>query len=151
MLPELLRFGLKATPGQIAQGASQQGGIWALGVVASTSVVGAYSRALSLPQRLQQASLRITEVLYPTLVGRHSDGDGHGFDRALIDSVRYEVVGMLLIAAALGGAAYSVLDVFGPGFGRGGAGARPPRLSSRHWRRSPSPRRRRSGPSTGRA
>ncbi|HEX6688726.1 MAG TPA: polysaccharide biosynthesis C-terminal domain-containing protein [Solirubrobacterales bacterium] len=118
VLPELLRFGLKATPGQIAQGASQQGGVWALGVVASTSVVGAYSRALSLPQRLQQASLRITEVLYPTLVGRHSEGDGHGFDRALIDSVRYEVVGMLLIAAVLGGAAHSVLAIFGPGFGQ---------------------------------
>lgn len=118
VLPELLRFGLKATPGQIAQGASQQGGVWALGVVASTSVVGAYSRALSLPQRLQQASLRITEVLYPTLVGRHSDGDGHGFDRALIDSIRYEVVGMLLIAAVLGGAAHSVLAIFGPGFGQ---------------------------------
>lgn len=116
VLPELLRFGLKATPGQIAQGASQQGGVWALGIVASTSVVGAYSRALSLPQRLQQASLRITEVLYPTLVGRRSDGDGHGFDRALIDSIRYEVVGMLLIAAVLGGAAHSVLAVFGPGF-----------------------------------
>lgn len=116
VLPELLRFGLKATPGQIAQGASQQGGIWALGVVASTSVVGAYSRALSLPQRLQQASLRITEVLYPTLVGRHSEGDGHGFDRALIDSIRYEVIGMLLIGAVLGGSAHSVLNVFGPGF-----------------------------------
>jgi O-antigen/teichoic acid export membrane protein len=118
VLPELLRFGLKATPGQIAQGASQQGGVWALGVVASTTVVGAYSRALSLPQRLQQASLRITEVLYPTLVGRHSEGDRHGFDRALIDSVRYEVVGMLLIAAVLGGAAHSVLAIFGPGFGQ---------------------------------
>jgi O-antigen/teichoic acid export membrane protein len=116
VLPELLRFGLKATPGQIAQGASQQGGVWALGVVASTSVVGAYSRALSLPQRLQQASLRITEVLYPTLVGRHSEEDGHGFDRALIDSIRYEVIGMLLIAAALGGAAHSVMSIFGPGF-----------------------------------
>jgi O-antigen/teichoic acid export membrane protein len=116
VLPELLRFGIKAAPGQIAQGASQQSGIWALGVVASTSVVGAYSRALSLPQRLQQASLRITEVLYPTLVGRHSDGDRHGFDRALIDSIRYEVIGLLLIAAALGGAAHSVMDIFGPGF-----------------------------------
>jgi O-antigen/teichoic acid export membrane protein len=62
--------------------------------------------------------MRITEVLYPTLVRRHTRGDGHGFDRALIDSIRYEVVGMLLIASAIGGAAHSVLDVFGPGFGR---------------------------------
>lgn len=117
-LPELLRFGMRATPGQIAQSASQQGGVWALGIVAPIAVVGAYSRALTIPQRLQQASLRITEVLYPTLVGRHTQGDGHGFDRALIDSIRYEVIGMLLIAAAIGGAARSVLDVFGAGFNR---------------------------------
>lgn len=116
VLPDLLRFGLKATPGMIAQGISQQGGIWALGTVAPQALVGAYSRALTVPQRLQQASNRITEVLYPTLVGRHTAGDGHGFDRALIDSIRYEVIGMLLIAAVLGGAAHSVLDVFGPGF-----------------------------------
>ena len=118
VLPGLLRFGLKATPGQIAQGASQEGGVWALGMVAPVAVVGAYSRALVIPQSLQRASMRITEVLYPTLVGRHKQGDGHGFDRALIDSIRYEVIGMLLIAAAIGGAAHSVLDIFGPGFSR---------------------------------
>jgi O-antigen/teichoic acid export membrane protein len=116
VLPGLLRFGLKATPGQVAVGASQQGGIWAIGIVAPVAVVGAYSRALVIPQKVQQASMRITEVLFPTLVGRHAEGDGHGFDRALIDSIRYEVVGMLLLAAALGGAAHSVLDLFGPGF-----------------------------------
>ena len=116
VLPDLLRFGLRATPGQIAQGISQQGSIWALGMVAPVAVVGAYSRAQGIPSRVQQASMRITEVLYPTLVGRHSKGDGHGFDRALIDSIRYEMIGMLLIAAAIGGAAHSVLRVFGPGF-----------------------------------
>jgi O-antigen/teichoic acid export membrane protein len=116
VLPELLSFGLRATPGQMAQGISQQAGVWALGIVTTTSVVGAYSRAISIPQRLQQASLRVTEVLYPTLVSRHTGGDGQGFDRALIDSIRYEVVGMLLLAAAIGGAAHSVLNVFGPGF-----------------------------------
>ena len=116
VLPDLLRFGLKATPGQIAQGVSQQGGVWALGVVAPVTVVGAYSRALAIPWSLQTASMRITTVLYPTLVGRHKGGDGHGFDRAMIDSIRYEVIGMLLIAAVIGGAAHSVLDVFGPGF-----------------------------------
>jgi O-antigen/teichoic acid export membrane protein len=118
VLPELLRFGLKATPGQVAQGASQQGGIWALSLVASVTVVGAYSRALVIPRNLQAASMRITAVLYPTLVGRHKDGDRHGFDRAMIDSIRYEVIGMMLIAAAIGGAAHSVLDIFGPGFAR---------------------------------
>jgi O-antigen/teichoic acid export membrane protein len=118
VLPDLLRFGLKATPGQIAQGVSAQGGIWALGTVAPIAVVGAYGRAYTIPQRLWQASKSIGEVLYPTLVGRRTTGDGHGFDRALIDSIRYEMVGMLLIAAAIGGAAHSVLDLFGPGFGR---------------------------------
>jgi O-antigen/teichoic acid export membrane protein len=118
VLPELLRFGLKATPGQMAQGISQQGGIWAIGMVAPVAVVGAYSRAMVVPQSLQRASMRITEVLYATLVGRHTQGDGHGFDRALIDSIRYEVIGMLLLAAAIGGAAHSVLAIFGPGFGQ---------------------------------
>jgi O-antigen/teichoic acid export membrane protein len=118
VLPELLRFGLKATPGQIAQGISQQIGIWTLGMVAPVALVGAYSRAQTIPNRIQQASMRITEVLYPTLIGRHTEGDGHGFDRALIDSIRYETVGMLLIAATIGGAAHSILSVFGPGFNR---------------------------------
>jgi O-antigen/teichoic acid export membrane protein len=115
-LPDLLRFGLKAAPGQMAQGISQQGGIWAIGMVAPVSVVGAYSRAFVIPKSLQTASMKITEVLYPTLVGRHSESDGHGFDRAMVDSIRYEVVGMLLLAAAIGGAARSALDLFGPGF-----------------------------------
>ena len=118
VLPGLLRFGLKATPGQMAQGISQQGGVWAIGMVAPVGVVGAYSRALVIPKSVQQASMRITEVLYPTLVGRHTKGDSHGFDRALIDSIRYEVIGMLLLAAAIGGAAHTVLDLFGPGFNR---------------------------------
>ncbi len=118
VLPELLRFGLRATPGQIAQGASQQGGIWAVGLVAPVTLVGAYSRAQTVPQRLQQVGNRITEVLYPTLVHRHTSGDGHGFDRALVDSVRYQVVGLLLIAAAIGGAAHLVMELFGPGFSR---------------------------------
>ncbi|MGN6558634.1 MAG: lipopolysaccharide biosynthesis protein [Solirubrobacterales bacterium] len=117
-LPQLLPFGLRATPGQMAQGISQQAGVWAMGLVASTSLVGAYSRAISIPQRLQQASLRVTEVLFPTLVSRHTGGDGHGFDRALVDSIRYEVIGMLLLGAAIGGAAHSVLNVFGPGFAK---------------------------------
>jgi O-antigen/teichoic acid export membrane protein len=118
VLPDLLRFGLKAAPGQMAQGVSQQGGVWAIGMVAPVAVVGAYSRALVIPRSLQQASMRISEVLYPTLVGRHSEGDGHGFDRAMIDSIRYEVIGMLMLAAAIGGAAHSVLELFGPGFDR---------------------------------
>ncbi|HEX4838352.1 MAG TPA: lipopolysaccharide biosynthesis protein, partial [Solirubrobacteraceae bacterium] len=117
-LPGLVRFGLKITPGSIAQGASQQAGIWTMGAVAPVALVGAYSRAQTIPQRLQQVNVRIVEVLYPTLVGRQARGDGEGFDRALIDSIRYGMTGMLLVAAAFGGAAHSVLELFGPGFSR---------------------------------
>jgi O-antigen/teichoic acid export membrane protein len=115
-LPGLLRFGLKITPGSMAQGISQQAGVWAIGAVAPLALVGAYNRAQAVPERLQQVNIRIVEVLYPTLVGRRTSGDGEGFDRALVDSIRYALVGMLLIAAIGGGAAHSILEVFGPGF-----------------------------------
>jgi O-antigen/teichoic acid export membrane protein len=117
-LPDLLRFGLKITPGGMAQGVSQQAGVWAIAAVAPVTLVGAYSRAELVPNRLQQVNLRIVEVLYPTLVGRRGRGDDEGFDRALIDSIRYGMTGMLLIAAVFGGAAHSFLELFGPGFAR---------------------------------
>jgi O-antigen/teichoic acid export membrane protein len=117
-LPGLLRFGLKITPGAIAQGLSQQAGVWAIGSTAPVALVGAYSRAQTIPDRLQQVNFRIVEVLYPTLVSRHARGDGEGFDRALLDTVRYALSGMLLIAAVGGGAASSVLELFGAGFAR---------------------------------
>jgi O-antigen/teichoic acid export membrane protein len=117
-LPGLLRFGLKITPGGIAQGVSQQAGIWAIGSVAPVAVVGAYSRAQTIPDRLQQVNFRIVEVLYPTLVGRRAKGDGPGFDRALLDTTRYALIGMLLIASVCGGAAHAILALFGPGFPR---------------------------------
>jgi PST family polysaccharide transporter len=117
-LPDLLRFGLKITPGGIAQGVSQQVGIWAIGIVSPVALVGAYSRAQTIPDRLQQVNFRIVEVLYPTLVGRRAKGDGEGFDRALLDTARYALTGMLLIASVCGGAAYAILTLFGPGFAR---------------------------------
>src|SRR5271154_1917222 len=117
-LPDLLRFGLKITPGGIAQGVSQQVGIWAIGLVSPVALVGAYSRAQTIPDRLQQVNFRIVEVLYPTLVGRRARGDGEGFDRALLDTVRYALTGMLLIASVCGGAASAILTLFGPGFAR---------------------------------
>lgn len=117
-LPDLLRFGLKITPGGIAQGISQQVGIWAIGIVSPVALVGAYSRAQTIPDRLQQVNFRIIEVLYPTLVGRRAKGDGEGFDRALLDTARYALTGMLLIASVCGGAADAILTLFGPGFAR---------------------------------
>ena len=115
-LPALLRFGLKITPGGIAQGVSQQAGIWAVGAVAPVALVGAYSRAQTIPDRLQQVNFRVVEVLYPTLVGRRAKGDGAGFDRALVDTMRYALTGMLLIASVCAGGAHAILSLFGPGF-----------------------------------
>lgn len=118
-LPGLLRFGLKITPGSIAQGVSQGAGIWVLAAIGDPlATLGAYNRAQTVPERLQQLNIRVGEVLYPTLVGRRAKGDGDGFDRALVDSIRYSMLGMLLMAAVLGGAAHAVLALFGPGFGR---------------------------------
>jgi O-antigen/teichoic acid export membrane protein len=120
-LPGLLRFGLKIAPGGLAQGISGQAGIWAVASVAPTALVGAYSRAQTVPDRLQQVNYRIVEVLFPTLVGRRARGDHLGFDRALLDTVRYGLIGMLLLAAVCGGAAHSILSLFGPGFSRASA------------------------------
>jgi O-antigen/teichoic acid export membrane protein len=118
VLPSLLRFGLKITPGGIAQGISLQAGVWALGIWQPVTLVGAYSRAETIPSRLQVVNIRLSEVLYPTLVKRRASGDSEGFDRALIDSIRYALIGLLMVAAVFGGASHSVLEIFGPGFSR---------------------------------
>ncbi len=119
VLPGLLHFGIRVTPGWIAQGVTLQAGIWTLAALGDPlATVGAYSRAQSIPERLQQVNQLIAQVLYPTLVRRRSSGDGEGFDRALIDSIRYALIGTLLIAAAFGGSAHSLLGIFGPGFNR---------------------------------
>ena len=55
-------------------------------------------------------------MLFPTLVERNYQSDHEGFDRALVDSLRYTAVGLLLPAAAGAGAAYGIMDLFGPGF-----------------------------------
>ena len=55
-------------------------------------------------------------MVFPTLVERHVGDDQSGFDRALLDSQRYIAAGMLLPAAAGGGAAAGVMALFGPGF-----------------------------------
>ena len=121
-LPGLLRFGIRATPGTIADGVSNESGTWMLGVFGSIAAVGAYSRAWTLGRRFVEMTYRITEMLYPTLVERWARGDVRGFDRALVDSIRYSTVGLLLPAAAGGGAAAGIMAIFGPGFSRG-AGA----------------------------
>lgn len=116
VLPSILLFGLKIVPGSVAQGVSVQGGTWILGVVSSVSVVGAWNRAWILGQRVLDLNTRIVEMLFPTLVERLASGDRSGFDRALIDSLRYVASGLFLPAAVGGGAAAGIMGLYGPGF-----------------------------------
>lgn len=118
-LPAILRFGLRITPGFLASGISNEAGTWTLGAISSVAVVGAYNRAWSMSQRFLEVNFRITEMLFPTLVERHDAEDHDGFDRALVDSIRYVAIGLLLPAAAMGGAAKGVMSLYGPGFERG--------------------------------
>jgi O-antigen/teichoic acid export membrane protein len=117
-LPALVRFGLKITPGTLADGVSNESGTWILGAIAPIAVVGAYSRAWQLARRFVDLNVRICEMLFPTLVERHATGDRDGFDRALIDTIRYVLAGLLLLAAIGAGAADGIMDVFGGGFRR---------------------------------
>jgi O-antigen/teichoic acid export membrane protein len=117
-LPEILRFGLKVTPGSLATGISDQLGTWVLGAVGSLAAVGAWNRAWALAQRFVELNYRLAEMVFPTLVERHVGEDRLGFDRALMDSLRYVAGSMLLPAAAGGGAAVGIMDLFGPGFSR---------------------------------
>ena len=116
VLPAILVFGLKIVPGSLAQGVSTQAGTWILGVVSSVPVVGAWNRAWVLGQRVLDLNTRIVEMVFPTLVERRASGDRSGFDRALVDSLRYVASGLFLPAAVGGGAAAGVMDLFGPGF-----------------------------------
>jgi O-antigen/teichoic acid export membrane protein len=122
-LPELLRFGLHLTPGFLAEGVSDEAGTWILGVlVAPVQAIGAYSRAWMIARRGLELNYRVTEMLFPTLVERRSQSDRAGFERALVDSLRYVAVAMLLPAAVAAGAAAPIMSIYGPGFADG-AGA----------------------------
>jgi O-antigen/teichoic acid export membrane protein len=115
-LPEMLRFGLKLTPATLLWGACDQVGTWVIGALSSVAGVGAYNRAWFLSSRFLDARQRLSEMLFPTLVERHGSGDREGFERALIDSLRYTTAFTLLFAGPGGGAAMSIMAVFGPGF-----------------------------------
>ena len=80
--------------------------------------MGAWNRAWALSQRFVELNYRLAEMVFPTLVERHVGEDRLGFDRALVDSLRYVAGGMLLPAAVGGGAAVGIMDLFGPGFSR---------------------------------
>ncbi len=116
-LPELLRFGLHLTPGFLAEGVSDEAGTWILGIlVAPVQAIGAYSRAWMIARRGLELNYRVTEMLFPTLVERRLVEDHEGFDRALLDSLRYVAVAMLLPAAVAAGAAAPIMSIYGPGF-----------------------------------
>lgn len=118
-LPEMLRFGIKITPGALANGISNEVGTWILGATSSIATVGAYNRAWSMSQRFLEVNFRVTEMLFPTLVERHEIGDHEAFDRALLDSIRYIAIVLLLPASVAGGAATGVMSLYGAGFERG--------------------------------
>jgi O-antigen/teichoic acid export membrane protein len=117
-LPGLLRFGLKATPGALSDGVTQESPTWILGNLTSVAAVGAYNRAWTLGLRLIELNYRVGEMLLPTLAERRAKGDREGFDRALVDTIRYAAMVMLLPAAVGAGARHGVMWLFGPGFGQ---------------------------------
>jgi len=116
-LPDIVRFGLKIAPGALADGASNETGIWILGSLAPIKVVGAYNRAWMIARQTMLLNVRVTEMLFPTLIERRHNGDHAGFDRVLVDTLRYVAGGMLVLASVGGGAAVGIMSVFGPGFG----------------------------------
>jgi O-antigen/teichoic acid export membrane protein len=114
--PEILRFGLKLAPGNLAEGISYDAPIWVLGLSLPAAAVGAYSRAWQTANRLYAFGYRINEMLLPTLVERIAERDHDAFDRTLLDTARYAGLALLLVGAAAGGAAEGVMHIFGPGF-----------------------------------
>lgn len=110
-LSKVLRFGFRATPGALASGVSSMAGTWILGGFASLIVVGGWSRAVTISQRLGDMNNRTVDMLLPTLAERQGIRDMTGFDRALVDSMRYVSMILLLPAAAAGGAAAGVLTL----------------------------------------
>lgn len=115
-LPDLLRFGLRIAPGMVFQGISNEVATWTLGVVSSVAAVGAYNRAWTVGRKFVELNWRIGEMLLPVLVQRRDSKDHEGFDGALVDTLRYATVGLLVIAAVGGGAATGLMSLFGPGF-----------------------------------
>lgn len=115
-LPEIVSFGLKLTPGTLAEAALNQAGTWIIGLLAPLSALGAYSRAWQLVRRIMELRARVADMLFPTLVERRDAGDHAGADRALADTMRYVLGGLGAVAAAGGGAAVGVMELFGQGF-----------------------------------
>jgi O-antigen/teichoic acid export membrane protein len=117
-LPGMLQFGLKITPGAVADGGSNESGTWIVASFSSIQATGAYGRAYLLAKALSGVNQFASEMLFPTLLERRAKGDGQGYARALVDSLRYTTIALLLVASAAGGVAEGIMRVFGPGFQR---------------------------------
>lgn len=117
-LPEMLRFGVRLVPVGVADGVSDNIGVYLLAGVGSTATVGGYDRANRFAQRFSELNFRIDEMLFPTLLERRALGDHEGYDRALVDTMRYVSAGVMMVAAAGGGAAVSIMSLYGPAFER---------------------------------
>jgi O-antigen/teichoic acid export membrane protein len=115
-LPDLLRFGLRVLPAQLSAGIADQASTWVLSVLLPVSVIGGWSRASGLASRLTEAGWRVCEILFPTLVQHHRNGDTTSFNRVLSTTVRVTAIAILLPAAVGAGAAEGILNIFGPGF-----------------------------------
>lgn len=120
ILPEMLRFGAKAAPGAIADGLSTESQAWILGAMISVPAVGAYGRAQQLVTRLRDLSIRVDEMLFPTLMERQGVDGAEAFDRAVVDTIRYSAIALMLPAALAAGAGREVMAVFGEGFAQAG-------------------------------
>jgi O-antigen/teichoic acid export membrane protein len=115
-LPEIIKFGLKLAPGSIAAGLSGQTTTWVLGAMTTVATVGAYSRAATISTRFSEINQRIREMLFPALVRRRDAGDHEAFARALTDSIRLSMAGLLLPAAIVGGASTAMMGLYGSEF-----------------------------------
>lgn len=117
-LPGMLRFGFKVIGGAVADGGSNESGTWIVASFSTIPETGAYGRAYLLAKALAGVNQFASEMLFPTLLERRAKGDGPGYARVLVDSLRYTTIALLLVAAAAGGVAQGIMRVFGPGFVR---------------------------------
>lgn len=117
-LPAMLGFAVRLVPSRLIGGLTSNAATWILGATAPVAVVGAYSRASTISVRMNDAGYRVSEILFPALVERHKAGDREGFERVLLETVRFVALPLLLVATVGGGAAGGVMAVFGGGFVR---------------------------------
>ena len=118
-LPALIRFGIRVTPGAIADGVAVSAGTWLVGLIAPVAAVGAYSRAWGLAFRFRELCARIGEVLFPVLAEHRAKDRSKAFDVDLLRTIRWALAGMLLPAAVGAGAADGIMRIFGAGFEAG--------------------------------